>query len=111
MTKPIADKIEEALGISSVSLVNMQTQYDHDLSVIEKKGEEELVANATLSQYNEAFDIKTLLKRLGRELLSAVEQVKFLADELRLPEPAELKWQRRACSRNRLRQGKMPECL
>lgn len=91
MTKPIADKIEEALGISSVSLVNMQTQYDHDLSVIEKKGEEELVANATLSQYNEAFDIKTLLKRLGRELLSAVEQVKFLADELRLPEPAELK--------------------
>ena len=91
MTKPIADKIEGALGISSVSLVNMQTQYDHDLSVIEKKGEEELVANATLSQYNEAFDIKTLLKRLGRELMSAVEQVKFLADDLHLPEPAELK--------------------
>ena len=31
MTGAIADRIEQALGISSVALVNMQTQYDYDL--------------------------------------------------------------------------------
>lgn len=35
ITKPIADKIEEVLGISAVSLVNMQTQYEYDMKVIE----------------------------------------------------------------------------
>ena len=38
MTKPMADKIEEVLGISAVSLVNMQTQYEHDRKVIERRG-------------------------------------------------------------------------
>lgn len=90
MTKHIADKIEEALGISAVSLVNMQTQYDHDLSVIKKRGEEELAANATLNRYNGIFDIKTLFKRLGREAMPAVEQVRFITGDLRLPDPAEL---------------------
>ncbi|MGN0210337.1 MAG: HigA family addiction module antitoxin [Muribaculaceae bacterium] len=31
LTNAIADKIEQALGISSVALVNMQTQYNYDL--------------------------------------------------------------------------------
>lgn len=31
MTNAIADKIEQALGISSVALVNIQTQYNYDL--------------------------------------------------------------------------------
>ena len=35
MTKSIADKIEEVLGISAVSLVNMQTQYEYDVKVLE----------------------------------------------------------------------------
>lgn len=30
MMKSIADKVEEALGIPAVSLVNMQAQYEHD---------------------------------------------------------------------------------
>ncbi len=34
MTKPIADKIEKALGISAVTLVNMQTQYEYDMEAI-----------------------------------------------------------------------------
>lgn len=35
MTKSIADKIEKVLGISAVSLVNMQTQYEYDVKVLE----------------------------------------------------------------------------
>ena len=36
ITKSIADKIEDVLGISAVSLVNMQTQYEYDIMVIEQ---------------------------------------------------------------------------
>ena len=39
MTNSIADRIEHALGISSVALVNMQTQYDYDLRHSEARGE------------------------------------------------------------------------
>lgn len=34
MTKAVADKIEAALGITSISLVNMQTQYYYDIERI-----------------------------------------------------------------------------
>jgi HTH-type transcriptional regulator/antitoxin HigA len=49
MTKSVAERIESALGISAVSLVNMQTQYEHDLKVIEQRGAEELDAQKVLS--------------------------------------------------------------
>ena len=39
MTGAIADRIEQALGISSVALVNMQTQYDYDLRHSEEQSE------------------------------------------------------------------------
>ena len=59
ITKPIADKIEGVLGISAVSLVNMQTQYEYDIKVIEQRGVEEFEAQNALRLYNEIFDVKT----------------------------------------------------
>ncbi|TWJ11099.1 HTH-type transcriptional regulator/antitoxin HigA [Bacteroides zoogleoformans] len=91
MTKPMADKIEEVLGISAVSLVNMQTQYEHDMKVIERRGVEELEAQNALSLYNEIFDVKTLFKRIDKGLTTAVQQIKYIAENLCLPQPAELK--------------------
>ena len=38
MTPAIAENIEEKLGISSVSLVNLQTQYEYDQRQIEATG-------------------------------------------------------------------------
>lgn len=44
ITKSIADKIEAALGISAVTLVNIQTKYEYDMKVIEQRGVEEIEA-------------------------------------------------------------------
>ena len=43
ITKAFAEKIEQALGLSSSLLVNMQAMYDHDVKVIEKRRLRKLV--------------------------------------------------------------------
>lgn len=90
MTQAIADKIESALGISSVSLVNLQNQYDYDMRIIEKKSVEEQEALNTLKLYNEIFDVKTLFKRVAITATSALAKVKYLVEIACLPQPAEL---------------------
>lgn len=111
MTKPIADKIEEALGISAVSLVNMQTQYEYDMKVIERRGIEELQAQNALSLYNEIFDVKTLFKRIGEKLTTAVQKTQFIAETLCLPQPAELKMETSGMFRKSTKTGQDPRML
>ena len=111
ITKSIAERIEEALGISAVSLVNMQTQYEYDQKVIEQRGVEELKAQNTLSLYNEIFDVKTLLKRLGQESATAVQQMQYLTETLRLPQPAELKMETSGMFRKSAKTGQAPRML
>lgn len=92
MTKSIADRIEEKLGISAISLVNLQTQYDYDLKVIEQKDIEEQKALNMLKLYDEILDVKTLLKRACAFVCkTAVEKLSFLRNECKLEKPAELK--------------------
>ncbi len=90
LTKFIATKIEETLGISAISLVNMQVKYEYDMSVIEQKSVEEQKALNALKLYDEVFDVKILLKRLGMMAESAVENLKCLKEICGLPKPAEL---------------------
>lgn len=90
LTKFIATKIEETLGISAISLVNMQVKYEYDMSVIEQKSVEEQKALNALKLYDEVFDVKILLKRLGMLAESAVENLKCLKEICGLPKPAEL---------------------
>lgn len=87
----VADKIEEVLGISSVSLMNLQTQYEYDLRQIENKSAEEQDAIRQLGLYNEIFDVKVLLKRLGYSCKTAIEKLNVLVSEIRLTEPETLK--------------------
>lgn len=87
----VADKIEEVLGISSVSLMNLQTQYEYNLRQIENKSAEEQEALRQLGLYNEIFDVKVLLKRLGYDCKTAIEKLNVLVSEIHLPEPATLK--------------------
>lgn len=87
----IADKIEEVLGISSVSLMNLQTQYEYNLRQIENKSTEEQEAVRQLSLYNEIFDVKVLLKRLGFSCKTATEKLNTLVSKIHLPEPSTLK--------------------
>lgn len=91
MTKAIADKIEEKLGLSSVSLLNLQNQYDYDVKVLEKRDIEEQKALNILKLYDEIFDVNTVLKRSKEICHTAVDKVSFLRDACKLQKPAELK--------------------
>lgn len=90
MTKAIADRIEEVLGISAISLVNLQTQYEHDVRIIERKGVEERKAINMLKLYDEIFDVRTIFKRASLSTESAVVKLKYLKEICHLPKPAEL---------------------
>ena len=111
ITKSIADKIEAALGISAVTLVNMQTKYEYDMKVIEQRGVEEIEAKNTLSLYNEIFDVKTLFTRLDIVLLTAEQQVKYLVEKMCLPKPAELKLETSGKFRKSAKTGQDPRML
>lgn len=111
ITKPIADKIEEVLGISAVSLVNMQTQYEYDMKVIEQRGIEELESKNTLNLYNEIFDVKTLFKRIGKVPTTAVQQVQYIVETLCLPQPNELKLETSGMFRKSAKTGQDPRML
>lgn len=111
MTKFVADKIEEVLGISAVSLVNLQTQYEYDTKVIEQRGIKELEAQNTLSLYNEIFDVRILFKRIGGRMFTAVQQVQFITETLNLPHPAELKLETSGMFRKSAKTGQDPRLL
>ena len=111
MTKSIADKIEDVLGISAVSLVNMQTQYEYDIKVIEQRGVEELEAQNTLSLYNEIFDVKTMFKRIGKEQATAVQKIHYISEMLHLPQPAELKMDTFGMFKKSAKTGQDPRML
>jgi len=111
MSKPMADRIEDALGISAVSLVNMQTRYEHDIKVIGQRGAEELEARNTFSLYNEILDVKTLFKRLGLSFSSAVQQMRYLVEKMCLPQPAELKLETSGMFKKSTKTGQDPRML
>lgn len=111
VTKPIADMIEAVLGISAVSLLNMQIQYEHDIKVIEQRGVEELDAQNSLKLYNEIFDVKVLMKRKGKELDTAVRQMEYITKELCLPTPAEMKLETSGLFKKSAKTGQDPRML
>lgn len=111
MTISVADKIEEALGISSVSLMNLQTQYEYDLRQIENRSIEEQEAINKLKLFDEIFDVKTLLKRLGCMCKTAVEKLRCLVTGIQQPEPAELKLEASGMFKKSSKTGQDPRML
>lgn len=111
MTKSIADKIESIIGVSAVSLVNMQTQYEYDMKVIERRGVEEMEAQNVLRLYDEIFDVKTLFNRIGKGLITSVQRLQYIADSLCLPAPAELKSETSGMFRKSAKTGQDPRML
>ena len=91
MTKSISDKIETVLGISSVSLLNLQTQYEYDVRKIEERGIEEQEASKVLKALDEILCVQILLKALGCPSKSAIMQQKCLKEEAFLSTPTELR--------------------
>lgn len=93
ITIHIADKLEQALGISSISWVNLQTQYDYDMKAISERKVREIEANNEIEDYNKSFDVKTVAKRLGISIdISALSLIEKLKNALLLPPPAEMQF-------------------
>ena len=111
MTNSVADKIEEELGISSVSLMNLQTQYEYDLRQIESRSVEEQEAINKLKLFDEIFDVKTLLKRLGCLCKTAVEKLHCIVSEIQQTEPAELKLEANGMFKKSSKTGQDPKML
>lgn len=111
ITNPVAYKIEQALGISAVSLLNMQTQYEYDMRAIERRGVEELEARQTLDLYNEIFDVRTLFARLDKMANTATQQLHYLTGTLLLPRPAEMKMEASGMFRKSGKTGNDPRML
>lgn len=63
----IAAKLEEALGISAISWLNLQTNYEYDTRVIQQRSIEEQQAANEISEFDNACSTKTLMERLGIE--------------------------------------------
>lgn len=67
ITKEIASKLEEALGIPALSWLNMQTNYEYDKAVIQQRSIEEQKAANEIGEFENACSTKTLMERLGIE--------------------------------------------
>ncbi len=65
VTMEVANKLEDVLGISAVTWVNMQTQYDYDFRVITQRNKEEQQAVKEESSYSEIVNLNELYKRLS----------------------------------------------
>lgn len=105
MTKDIADRMETVLGISAVTLVNLQTQYDYDVKVLRQRGVEEQKALNELRLYNELLDLNTIFKRREQKSDSAVCRLDYLRNVCMLPKPAELKMEVNGMFRKSSRTG------
>lgn len=111
ITKAIADKIEKALGIPAISLVNMQTQYEYDLKVIEQNGIEEQKALNMLKLYDEIFNLKIFFKHCAIETQSAFDKLKYLKEVCLLPKPAELQLEVAGMFKKSAKTGQDPRML
>lgn len=90
VTETIAARLELALGISMQTWLNLQTAYTCDSALIARRDVEEQKAANRLKLYNETFDVRLVLRRLGAECATAVEQLAFLLGVAHVDKPAEM---------------------
>ena len=86
----IAIRLQEELNIKATFWLNLQSQYEYDLKVIEDRGIEEKAAEQELEQYNKLFDVSTIIKRLNIQANRCIEILCTLKTMLHLAPPAEM---------------------
>ena len=111
ITKQVADKLEEALGIPSIDWVNLQIRFDYDTQENEERQIAEKKAYEEYQEYNAIFDIKTLASRANFTSTLYSEIVAFLKSEFMLPEPAKLSIQTTGLFKKSAKVGKDPRMI
>lgn len=64
MTKGIADRIEEALGIDSISWVNLQTQYNYDIESKSPANSQNITLEVSVEDAGLLADIKRAISMI-----------------------------------------------
>ena len=108
ITKPVADKLEEVLGIPSIDWVNLQIGFDYDTQQNAERQTAEMAAYNTLQEYSRYFDARTLEERLGKAHLFCSDTVDFLTNTFKLPEPEKLQLQTQGLFKKSAKVGKDP---
>ncbi len=111
ITKQVADKLEEALGIPSIDWVNLQTRFDYDTQQNEERLIEEKIAYDSFQEYNNIFDIKTLISSVGFSSPFYSEIIHFLQTALLIPEPARFSVQTNGFFKKSAKVGKDPRMI
>ena len=108
ITKPVADKLEDVLGIPSIDWVNLQigfeykTQQNIELQIAETN------AYNLIQEYSKFFDVKVLEQRLNKVHTFCTEKIEFLTSVFKLPEPKKLQMQTQGLFRKSAKVGKDP---
>jgi HTH-type transcriptional regulator/antitoxin HigA len=108
VTKPVADKLEEVLGIPSIDWVNLQIGFEYDTQQKAERQVAEMAAYNTLQEYSRYFDARTLEERLGKVHAFCSETVEFLKNVFKLPEPERLQLQTQGLFKKSAKVGKDP---
>lgn len=111
ITKSVADKLEEVLGIPSIDWVNLQIKFDYDTQQNEKRQATETVAYTVFQAYNKIFDIKTLVNRVGFASTLYSEIIAFLKSTLMIPDPDQLSIQTSGLFKKSAKVGKDPRMI
>ena len=111
ITKPVADKLEEILGIPSIDWVNLQTRFDYDTSQNRERQIVETAAREELQEYNKLVDIKVLTTRLCFKSTLCSEILSFIKESFMLPEPARLQVQTDGLFKKSAKVGKDPRMI
>ncbi len=111
VTKPVADKLEDVLGIPSIDWVNLQTRYDYDTQKNEERLISETAAYEEYRDYSQIFDVKTLIDRVGFSSVLYSDIISFLKQTFKLPEPARLSVQTTGFFKKSAKVGKDPRMI
>ena len=111
ISKQVADKLEEVLGIPSIDWVNLQIRFDYDTKQGEEREVVETAAYEEYKEYDKLLDVKTLTMRLGFQSSRCSENISFLKETFMLPEPARLKVQTIGLFKKSDKVGKDPRMI
>lgn len=78
----VADRLEEQLGISSITWQNLQTQFNHDVKIINERGAEEQEAIKKLQDLDRHVSVNTLVKRLKIKYSTKSEEINLLEEAI-----------------------------
>ena len=108
ITKQVADKLEEVLGIPSIDWVNLQIGFDYKTQQNAERKIAETAAYNVIQEYSKFFNVKILEQRLGCVHAFCTETVEFLTTIFKLPEPKRLQLQTQGLFKKSGKVGKDP---